>query len=112
MAIDSIYKCKRIYKLKNLDFVIGSDLIEDILTWKNSEDLIKEVRFFIIEREGYQIKSDTLRMLEDKKVNIKISTLIIPNVSSSSVRLDTNYSNLPESLINIIKKNNLYSSQK
>ena len=29
-AVESIKKCKRIYKLNNLDFVIGSDLIKDI----------------------------------------------------------------------------------
>ena len=33
-AIKSIKKCKTIYKLNSLDFVIGSDLIEDIYRGK------------------------------------------------------------------------------
>ncbi len=33
-AVDSIKKCKEIYKFNNLDFVIGSDLIKDIFYWK------------------------------------------------------------------------------
>ena len=30
-AVESIKKCKRIYELKNLDFVIGSDLILSLI---------------------------------------------------------------------------------
>ena len=66
----------------------------------------------IIKREGYPIESDTLKMLENFKVNFEISSLNIPNISSSMVRLNTNYSNLPKSLIDIVKKNNLYVSTK
>ena len=111
-AVDSIKKCKRIYEFNNLDFVIGSDLIKDICYWRNFEKIVKEVRFFIILREGYPIESNTLKMLETYKVRFKISTIKIPKISSSMARLNFNYSNLPESLIDIIKKNNLYLSTK
>tara|TARA_A100001388_G_C28737258_1_gene484840 strand:- start:233 stop:814 length:582 start_codon:yes stop_codon:yes gene_type:complete len=110
-AIESITKCKNIYKLKKLDFVIGSDLIENIFSWKNFDKILKEVSFFIINREGYQINSKALLMLEDHEVDFKISNFNIPNVSSSMVRLNTNYSNLPKSLIQIVRENNLYISK-
>jgi len=111
-AIESIKKCKRIYKLNNLDFVIGSDLIQDIFSWKNFDKIIKEVSFFIIIREGYPVESNTLRMLETYNVKFKISSIKIPNISSSKFRLNFNYSNLPTSLIDFVKKNNLYESTK
>ena len=111
-AIESIKKCKNIYELNNLDFVIGSDLIVDIFSWKNFEKIASEVNFFIIQREGYPVKLNTIKMLKTFKVNFKISTLNIPNVSSSMVRLNTNYPNLPKSLIDIVKRNNLYISTK
>ena len=111
-AIESIQTCKKIYKFNNLDFVIGSDLIKDIFYWKNFDKLIKEVSFFIIVREGYPVESSTLNMLEAYKVKFKISTIKIPNISSSKFRLNFNYSNLPRSLIDIVKKNNLYVSSK
>ena len=66
----------------------------------------------IIKREGYPIESNTLKMLKTYKVKFEISSLNIPNISSSMVRLNTNYSNLPKSLIDIVKKNNLYVSTK
>ena len=111
-AVESIKKCKRIYEFNNLDFVIGSDLIKDIFYWKNFDKIILEVSFFIILREGYPVESNTLKMLETYKVKFKISTIKIPETSSSNFRLNFNCSNLPKSLIDIVKKNNLYESTK
>ena len=111
-AIETIKKCKEIYELNNLDFVIGSDLIKDIFDWKNFDKIILEVSFFIILREGYPVESNTLKMLETYRVKFKISTIKTPNISSSKFRLNFNCSNLPSSLIDIVKKNNLYESIK
>ena len=109
-AIDSIKVCKKIYALKKLDFVIGSDLITEISSWKNFDAIIREVKLLIIKREGYPIESNTLEKLEINRVIFEISSLNIPNSSSSKVRLNDNYSDLPKSLIDIVKKNNLYES--
>ena len=109
-AVESIKNCKRIYEFNNLDFVIGSDLIKDIFCWKDFDKIIKEVSFFIIIREGYPIESSTLKMLETYEVKFQISTIKIPNISSSKFRSNFDYSNLPKSLIDIVKKNNLYVS--
>ena len=106
-AIETIEKCKKIYAFNKLDFVIGSDLITEIFSWKNFDKIIHEVRLIIIKREGYPIESNTLKMLETNAVSFEISTLNIPNISSSMVRLNNNYSDLPKALIDIMKKNNL-----
>ena len=111
-ALESIKKCKEIYKFNNLDFVIGSDLIKDIFYWKNFEKLIMEVNFFIILREGYPVESNTFKKLKTYKVKFKISDIKIPDTSSSKFRLNFNCSNLPTPLIDIVKKNNLYESTK
>ena len=111
-AVKSIKKCKKIYEFNNLDFVIGSDLIQDIFYWKNFDKIIEEVSFFIILREGYPVESNTLKMLETYNVKFKISSIKIPNISSSKFRLNFNYSNLPTSLIDFVKENNLYESTK
>ena len=110
-AIESIKMCKDIYQINNLDFVIGSDLVADIFSWKKFEEIINEVNFFIIKRDGYPIESSNLKIFEKYGVKFKISTLNIPKISSSIARLNTKYSDLPKSLIDIVKKNNLYSSK-
>ena len=109
-AIESIEECKKIYPFSKIDFVIGSDLITEIFSWKNFDKIIHKVELLIIKREGYPIGSKTLKMLQTDKVIFKISSLNIPKISSSMVRLNNNYSDLPESLIDIVKKNNLYKS--
>ena len=111
-AVESIKKCKKIYEFDNLDFVIGSDLIQDIFYWKNFKKILNEESFLIILREGYPIESNTLKMLENYRVKFKISTIKTPNISSSKFRLNFNCSNLPSSLIDIVKRNNLYKSIK
>ena len=111
-AVESIKKSKEIYEFNNLDFVIGSDLIKDIFYWKNFDKIILEVSFFIILREGYPVESNTIKMLETYKVKFNISTIKIPETSSSNFRLNFNCSNLPTSLIDIVKENNLYKSSK
>ena len=111
-TIESIKKCKKFYKFNSLDFVIGSDLIKDIFYWKTFNEIVKEAGFFIIKREGYPISVKDIKMLEENKVKFKISTLCIPEISSSMVRLSTGNSYLPESLIDIVKKKNLYLSSK
>ncbi len=111
-ALESIKNCKKIYNFNYLDFVIGSDLIKDIFYWKNFDKIADEVSFLVILREGYPVESNTLKMLETYKVKFKISTIKIPNISSSTLRSNLNYSNLPTSLIDIVKKNNLYESTK
>ena len=111
-AVESIKKCKKIYEIDNLDFVIGSDLIQDIFHWKEIDKIIEQVSFFIILREGYPVESNTLKMLETYNVKFKISSIKIPNISSSKFRSNFNYSNLPTSLIDFVKKYNLYESTK
>ena len=109
-AIKSIEECKKIYDYNKIDFVIGSDLIMEIFSWKNFDKIIQEVKLLIIKREGYPIESNVIKMLETNKVIFEISLLNIPNISSSMVRLNNNYSDLPKSLVDIVKKNNLYGS--
>ena len=109
-AVESIKKCRQIYEFDNLDFVIGSDLIQDIFYWKNFKKILNEESFLVILREGYPIESNTLKMLKTHNMKFKISSIKIPNISSSKFRLNFNYSNLPPSLIDFVKKNNLYES--
>ena len=107
-AIESIEECKKIYAFSKIDFVIGSDLINEIFSWKSFDEIIHAVKLLIIKREGYPLEPNTLKKLETNKVIFEISSLNIPNISSSMFRLNNNYSDIPKSLIDIVKKNNLY----
>ena len=108
-AINSVKKCQEKYNIKKINFVIGSDLINQIKVWKNIKTIMGLVIFIIIPREGYPIKSKDLEFLEDNNGVYEISSFKIPNISSSMIRSESNYSHLPESLIHIVKKKKLYN---
>ena len=108
-AIKTIKKCKKKYDIKQLDFVIGSDLLKEISSWKNINEIINEVNFFIIPREGYQIDIDDLEFIKNNHGNFEISLFKIPKISSSLIRENFNDTDIPRELLPIIRKNNLYT---
>ena len=108
-AISSIRKCKEKYNIVDIDFVIGSDLLEEILVWKNINELFKEANLLIIPRIDYPINETSLNSIKELNGKFRISLFNIPKTSSSNIRRNLNYSGLPTCLIPIIKKNNLYS---
>jgi len=108
-AISSIRKCKTKYNFIDIDFVIGSDLLDEIIVWKNINELFKEANLLIIPRKDYPIKEKSLKLIKELNGKFRISLFKIPKISSSIIRENIHYSGLPECLIPIIKKNNLYS---
>lgn len=107
-AIKTIKKCKVKYQIKGLDFVIGSDLLEEMFAWKNINEILNEAKLFIIPREGYPINEKHLDSINQIKGIFEIASFKIPQVSSSMIRSNLNYSLLPKSLISIVKNKNLY----
>ena len=107
-AITSIKRCKVKYSPDQIDFIIGSDLISEMFTWKNINQIINDVRLIIIPREGYPIEEKYLLKIKEKNGDFEVSDLKIPKISSSMIRANSEYFGLPQSLISIVKKNNLY----
>ena len=108
-AFTSIIKCKEKYNLTDIDFVIGSDLLEEIIDWKNIKELFSVANLLIIPRSDYPIEETNLKFIKELNGKFRISLFKIPKISSSIIRESVNSSGLPECLIPIIKKNNLYS---
>ena len=107
-AITSIKRCKVKYSPVQIDFIIGSDLISEMFKWKNINQIIKEVKFIIIPREGYDIKEKYLLRIKENNGDFEVSDLKIPRISSSMIRENSDYFGLPQSLISILKNNKLY----
>ena len=108
-AITSIKRCKEKYNIIDLDFVIGSDLLNEIIVWKNIKEIFKEANLYIIPRINHPIRENSLKIIKECNCKYEISLFKIPKISSSNIRESANYSELPKCLIPIIKKNNLYS---
>ncbi len=108
-AIKTIKICKEKYQIKKLDFVIGSDLLEEMFMWKNINEILNQAKLFIIPREDFPIEMKHLESINKLKGIFEIASFKIPKISSSMIRTNLNYSYLPKSLISIVKTKNLYS---
>ena len=107
-AITTIKRCKEKYSPDQIDFIMGSDLIPEMFKWKNIHQIIRKVNFVIIPREGYPIEKKYILEVKANNGDIEVSDLKIPKISSSMIRENSEYFGLPQSLISIVKDNNLY----
>lgn len=108
-TVDTLKVLKKEFEGAKLHFVIGSDNILDLLTWKNYKTIIKMVTLCVVHRAGYSLKIPQ----ELSGADIKIFPSPKWGISSSQIRTDlaTGMSGryiLPDSVLKYIKKNKLY----
>ncbi len=108
-AITTIKKCKEKYLCNYVDFVIGSDLLEEIHKWRNIIQILKEVKLLIVPRENFPINHENTNFITKNFGKYEISHLKIPKISSSMIRENQDYDGVPKSLISTIRVNNLYN---
>lgn len=119
-TIDTVRRLKEIYgKDSLLYFVTGADAILEILTWKNTEEIVSLCKFIAATRPGYDLtRLEELRgklFNNTKEVNEKIFVMEIPALSISSTDIRDRIKNnrpidylVPEGVSNYILKNGLY----
>ncbi len=119
-TIDTVRRLKKIYGRDSLlYFITGADAILEILTWKNTEEIVSLCKFIAATRPGY----DLTRLEELKgslfnnaaEVDKKVFVMEIPalSISSTDIRNRVKYNRpidylVPEGVSNYILKNGLY----
>lgn len=89
-TIDTIKSLKTICSPKaEIFFITGADAINEILTWKNAEELLKICRFVAVTRPGYD-KDLLLKKLKSVENSYKINLTFIEvpalSISSTDIR--------------------------
>lgn len=122
-TIDTLKELKKIYgKGSDFYFITGADAILEILTWKNTEEIITLCKFIAATRPGYNLsRIEELRKKlfgDNKNSKLRkdgISIMEIPALAISSTdireRIKTNRPIkylLPESVCNYLLKYGLY----
>lgn len=106
---------------RQLYFITGADCLINIESWKEIERIFKSCIFVVFPRPGYS-KEELLSQKEyiEKKYNTCIKFLDIPEIDESSTRIrelikNGNYEDVnnlvPDKVLEIIKKQNLYRSE-
>jgi|SRR3989344_2824477 len=90
-------------------WIIGSDVLTDFKKWKEHDNLIKEIKFIVVSRNGYRLPSKPPKGFQlvssPQFIANNISSLIIRN----RVRKNLSVNNLVSKLVlSYIQKYNLY----
>jgi len=119
-TIDTVRQLKKKYGRKSsLYFVTGADAILEILTWKNTDEIISLCKFIAATRPGYDItRIEDLRkklFSSDEESYKKIYIMEIPALSISSTDIRNRLKSgrpidylVPEGVSNYILKHGLY----
>ena len=76
-TIDTIKELKALYPQDELNFIIGSDLLEYLDEWKDLDEIIKLVKFIVATRPGYPLE----------KIPVHIATIPIRAVDISGFEI-------------------------
>ncbi len=107
-TIKSIEMAIKCWPGSELVLIIGSDLTEQVPTWIQSKDLLSKARLGIAPREGWPVNKSDLKLLKSMGAKVDVLPLTIPATASSQIRNRPEASQIPESILPLLKKENLY----
>lgn len=112
-TIDTLQELKAIYPDSELTFIIGTDSLNKLSTWKNSEKLFDYSSFAVATRPFYDLESDSCEFIERYSENIKFFEVPINAISSTEIRKKINLGHsitylVPEKVVEYIQENSLY----
>lgn len=116
-TVDTVKELKEIYGEGTLlYYLIGADVLYDLLTWKNCEEVFKLCQFIVALRPGYKEK-DFMEQIKYLSINYlaKIHTRNVPLIEISSTLLRQKIKEgksirylVPQAVEDYIIKNRLY----
>ena len=107
-AITTLERAEALWPGQVLCFVSGSDLMEQVLRWKEADALLARCRLIIVPREGWPLNHTAIAMLRRHGAQLDVLSLHIPGTASSSVRRDTDPSQIPAVLRPLLMQNKFY----
>lgn len=115
-TIETLEKMQQIYANDEIGFVIGSDNLKELSTWKNAEKLVKNFKVYVLERDKdsmEQIIQQNEFLKQNSQNLMKAKNNITSNLSSTYVRNKIRQGKsvkylTPDEVIQYIKQNHLY----
>lgn len=115
-TIETLEEIQKQYQYKKVWFLIGSDNLKELHTWKRTEELVSKYKILVMERNEDKIEEiiEKNELLNCYKENIiKLNDEIRSNYSSTYVRSQIKKQKnvrylMPDEVYEYIKINNLY----
>ncbi|MGK7920805.1 MAG: nicotinate-nucleotide adenylyltransferase [Trichodesmium sp.] len=92
--------------------VVGSDLVKQLPSWYQIEELLQKVELLIVPRKGITTEEIDLQKLRELSTGVKIASLEVPNVSSSVYREQGDEMTITPPIKDYIYRQKLYQWQK
>ena len=99
-------------------FILGSDQLLELPTWRRAAELVRLCRFVSVERPGHSLKSldalagklpeDVLRSLRDDALEMPASTISATDIRRRLAAGEDVSSMVPESVLDYIRQHKLY----
>lgn len=104
-TVDTLRVIKKLYPSADLFFICGSDLVSEIPTWKNVDEIYKLARFVLVKRPGFGKRLSGKSFLKIHVAQVDISSSLIRQLvrQGRSIRYLT-----PDSVVAYIEKHGLY----
>jgi len=85
---DTLHELKLQYPGTQWFVIVGSDMLQDLPTWRNAPDLLKEAVFVAVPRQGQNEADEQAAQMLRKEYNadVRLVSLDIPPISSTQVR--------------------------
>ncbi len=89
-TVDTLRTLKKEYgDTTRLYFIIGTDIVDELTTWKEYENVFKLCEFVTVLRPGYdrsKLDTDIKRLKEQYNVGIHVVTIPLIDISSTDIR--------------------------
>jgi nicotinate-nucleotide adenylyltransferase len=110
-SLITVNEAKRIWTDAEFTLIIGADLVTQLRTWYQAEELLQQVKILVISRAGYDLSEQSLEPLYAWGARIAIADLVVPEVSSSAYRQNADHSGIIPAVAEYINLHNLYTCQ-
>ncbi len=107
-AIETLQRANEYWPEQKLILVIGSDLITELPKWQSAKIILKQATIGIVPRQGWPINTNAIKALQNIGGKINLLPLDIPATSSSGIHDNLILSHIPEVILPILQKKNLY----
>lgn len=110
-AVDVFRIIKENHQNDDIYFIMGADNFINILKWKDADELIKEYKYIVLDREEIDVKGYIYRLEIDKTKITIIQNEHYNKCSSSIFRRMQKEDVISDEVMNYINENALYFSE-
>ena len=110
-TIHTLEIAKRRWSAATFTFVVGSDLVPQLPTWYQIEDLLREVNLLIVPRPSYPLSEAVLEALRQRGARMAIADLMGLDTSSTAYRKHKDTDGLTAAIKDYIHREHLYECE-